>query len=57
MGYIIHSAKGIEWKKHKYIKKILNKTTGLFRYIYDNKEIMKDWDYDLNEKENLRKNN
>ena len=38
MGYIIHSAKGIEWKKHKYIKKILNKTTGLFRYIYDNKE-------------------
>ena len=27
--YIIHSAKGFEWKKHKYIKKILNDNSKL----------------------------
>lgn len=48
--YIIHSAKGFEWKKHKYIKKILNKTTGLFRYIYDNRKHL---DEELEDVENL----
>lgn len=52
--YIIHSSKGSEWKKHKYIKKILNKTTGLFRYIYDNRKHL---DEELEDVENLEELN
>ena len=38
-------------EKHKYIKKILNKTTGLFRYIYDNKDHLKE---EFEDVENLK---
>lgn len=36
-GYLAHASKadGVEWQKHKYLKKVWNPKTGKFDYIYD----------------------
>jgi len=35
-GELMHSSKGTEWGKHKYVEKVKNPKTGKWRYIYGN---------------------